>query len=54
MIDTVDEQANLLPTLDSEKLLGFRNLLSVTTAQSDLKQSAGLAFTKKGIEGTVA
>ena len=54
MIDSVNKQADLLPALDSKKLLGFRNLLSVTTAQSDLKQSAGLAFTKKGIEGTTA
>ena len=37
-----------LPELDATKLLGFRNLLSVTKPESDISETSNLAFTKKG------
>ena len=38
------------PKLDFAKLLGFRNLLPVTTPESDPVDSSDLAFNKRGTE----
>lgn len=40
--------------LDPAKLFGFRNLRIIASAASDLRESADLAFTKKGTETSVA
>ena len=40
------------PTLDQAKLFGFRNLLLVTTQDSDLVESSDLTFCKRGTEAT--
>ena len=44
-------EAETQPVLDSAKLCGFRNLPLVMGAGSDLRQSADLAFIKRGTEG---
>ena len=41
-----DEQVKL----DTAKLLGFRNLSVVMGPKSDIRESADLAFTKRGTE----
>jgi hypothetical protein len=38
------------PKLDRKKLLGFRNLVAVTTPESDIRESADLTFVKRGVE----
>jgi hypothetical protein len=47
--DTSDETEH---TLDHAKLLGFRALAQVTTRETDLGESADLAFQKRGSEGS--
>ena len=45
-----DKGTDQQPKLDYSKLLGFRNLIPVTTPESDMRESCELAFNKKGTE----
>ena len=38
------------PKLDHARLFGFRNVVCVTDQESDVGESADLAFTKRGTE----
>ena len=51
-MDHLDNDAAELPELDFSKLLGFRNLLSVSKPEDDLQESSESAFTKKGVGET--
>ncbi len=43
-----DSKIAAQPKLDRKQLLGFRNLAAVTTPDSDMIESADLAFCKRG------
>ena len=45
-----DSRIETQPTLDPEKLFGFRNLVQVTPREGDIRDSADLAFQKRGTE----
>ena len=45
-----DTKPDETPELDPAKLFGFRNVARVTNAESDIEESADLAFTKRGTE----
>jgi hypothetical protein len=47
-MDHLDDAATVSPELDFGKLLGFRNLVPVTRLEDNIRDSSGLAFTKKG------
>jgi hypothetical protein len=45
-----DDKRPAMPKLDHSQLLGFRNLVPVTSAESDTPLSSNLTFNKVGDE----